>query len=99
MPYVNEIIAGWNAGKSTGQIRSEIWPRCTVSDVMIRYVLTRHGLIKRNPVRHTPVAPPCRYWICWHDMFPPEIKPSFSRPIDMGGPRDVWIERDPWSDQ
>jgi transposase len=20
------------------------------------------------------------------------------RPIDMGGPRDVWIERDPWSD-
>jgi hypothetical protein len=20
------------------------------------------------------------------------------RPLDMGGPRDVWIERDPWSD-
>jgi hypothetical protein len=24
MPYVDEIIAGWNAGKRTGQIRSEI---------------------------------------------------------------------------
>jgi hypothetical protein len=25
--------------------------------------------------------------------------PTKGRPLDMGGPRDQWIERDPWSDQ
>ncbi len=32
-------------------------------------------------------------------MFAPKVPPRIlGRPIDMGGPRDVWIERGPWDD-
>jgi hypothetical protein len=35
----------------------------------------------------------CGLWE-WESL----TKPLPGRPIDMGGPRDTWIDRDPWSE-
>ena len=35
-----------------------------------------------------------RYWFVWHAR----LCITLGRPIDMGGPRDVWLERSPWDE-
>jgi hypothetical protein len=100
-PHVPEIVALWKMGEPFAEIARRMKdhfpnPRYGPSADMIRYVLARTGhLPKRVPPEHTPEVPPRRYIVNWETTFP--IR-SLGRPIDMGGPRDVWIEADPWSD-
>ena len=107
-PWIGEIERLWKEGYTCSKIaeilRREVDKRTGYFPlaINIHYVLGRIGYYEnyRNPYPIiTPVIPPRRYWVDWRAMFRAGLyMASKGRPIDMGGPRDQWIERDPWSD-
>jgi hypothetical protein len=105
-PWVDKMLFLFGEGKTFTEIAESINVAVRhslgnnyyfVSDAMVRYVLQRiRAIPSPGKATPTPVVPPRKYIVQWTE--PTTISWIRGRPIDMGGPRDVWIERDPWSD-
>jgi hypothetical protein len=92
-PYTVQIVRAYRDGMSTQAIAD-----CyNTSSGMIAYVLRRVGAMQDNYPARTPdelrriELEARRNHPEWFECS------SKGRPIDMGGPRDMWINRDPWS--
>jgi hypothetical protein len=87
--HADRMLAMLREGLSLAQIVEQVGGDVTWARRMIRAAEWRE--------RHIVVAVPAqRRWLIAEAF---DDQPTKGRPLDMGGPRDTWIERDPWSDQ
>ena len=90
-PFIDEIAAQRKAGKSFHQIAEQYMHLGTCTGPLIKYALVKSGYLEGGLLyKHIPEVPHRRYVLCFKQT-------NLGRPIDMGGPRGVWLERDPWS--
>jgi len=109
VPKIEEL---WNSGSSCFEIaetlRRDVWDTtktwyaqpCFLKTENIKYILRRIGYVEPNLIPKTPEVKPRKYpWVDWEKLLekPPPGRSTYpGRPLDMGGPRDVWIGEDPW---
>lgn len=106
---LKDIVAAYQRGYTPRQIADDLIPRLTgyyVSSSMVTYILRRVGAIQdcyteRSPqeLRRIEINARLRHpeWYGLPEHYGMSVE-SLGRPLDMGGPRDVWIEQSPWDD-
>jgi hypothetical protein len=94
-PFIDEIAAQRKAGKSFHQIAEQYMHLGTCTGPLVKYALERSGYLDGGlKYKRFPKIPPGTYIVYFKQ---PADRTNLGRPIDMGGPRGVWLERDPWS--
>lgn len=112
LPWVDQILREHKAGKMPREIARKLWPKVHAKflavgdpwfggpvglEANIRYVIHREGFSLRKPLGEAARLKRQRERIrAWMTPAREPSKPTLGRPLDMGGPRDVWIERGPW---
>lgn len=94
-PVTPLIVDLYQTGMSSRDIAAVLYHhrefRYPPSAGMVHYILYRVGAIPGN--QPPPPKPPVRIRrqrVCWPSPS------NLGRPIDMGGPRDQWLEQSPW---